>query len=216
MTDDDNCLTDHDPRVICFERKEEDAAFEHAVNKLISALQEQARATFVSEHNVLRMNHGGDWVHSASEAEPGTTMHQISAEWLIPFKDIADNDLTLIARTIRPISEDMQKQFAQNMYAVVGAAAEKVGNVVDAKAAGSFAQSMLELFSKIELGVDRDGNISMPQIHVRPETYERIVAEMQAVPAEIEAQIEKVKALKIQEALEKEAARKAKFKRPSQ
>jgi hypothetical protein len=79
-------------------------------------------------------------------------MHTISAEWTIPFKDIADNDLNLIARTILPMNDEMEKQFAINMYAVVGAAAEKVGNVVSARAAGSFSQSMLEMFKKIELG----------------------------------------------------------------
>ena len=109
-------------------------------------------------------------------------------------KDIAENDLSLIARTILPINEEMEKQFALNMYGVVAAGAEKVGNVVDAKADGSFAKSMLEMFRKIELGVDRNGEISMPQIHVGPGMAQKIAKELESVPPEIEAKIEQVKA----------------------
>lgn len=179
----------------------------------MAKLQEKSRRTFVSEHNVLRMNHGSNWVHSARDPEPDTSMHTISAEWTIPFKDIAENDLGLIGRTILPISEEMEKQFAQNMYGVVGAAAQKVGNVVDAKTTGSFGHSMLEMFRKLELGVDRDGNVSMPQMHVGPDLYARLPEEMSKVPLEINAEIERVKAEKIQDALDREAERKAKFKR---
>lgn len=204
---------DADPRIRCFERPADDEAFERSVTTLMGRLQEKARQTFVSEHNVLRMNHGRNWVHSARDPEPDTTMHSISAEWTIPFKDIAENDLGLIGRTIFPISEEMDKQFAQNMYGAVGAAAQKVGNVVDAKTTGSFAHSMLEMFRKLEFGVDRDGQVSMPQIHVGPELYARLPEEMSKVPPELNAEIERVKAGKIQDALDREAARKAKFKR---
>lgn len=212
MPETDESSLKGDPRAICFEGKEDQAAVEMSVAKLVGALQEQSRTMFVNEHNVMRMNHGGKWVHSARDEEPDSAMHSISAEWIIPFQDIADNDLGLIARTIRPMNEDMQRQFAQNMYATVGAAAEKVGNVVDAKATGSVAKSMLEMFKKIEFGVDRDGNVSMPALHVAPATYDRIVNELQSVDPEVEAEIERIKAIKIQAAFEREADRKSKFK----
>ena len=72
---------------------------------------------------------------------------------------------------------------------------------------------MLEMFRKLELGVDRDGNVSMPQIHVGPELYARLPEEMSKVPPELSAEIERVKAEKIKEALDREAERKGKFKR---
>ncbi len=205
-----------DPRFWCFERREDEHAFEASVMAFLGQLQKQSRETFVSEQNVLRMNHGRNWVHSARDPEPDVALHQISAEWTIPFKDIADNDLSLIARTILPLNEEMDRQFAVNMYGVIGAAAEKVGNVVDARAAGGFAMSMLEMFKKIDLGVDRDGNVTMPQMHVGPETFERISKEIQNVPPEIEAEIERVKAEKVQEALHREADRQLKFRTADQ
>lgn len=216
MTDPPDAPEKADPRVYCFEKCDEEAKFESSTMKLMAKLQEPSRKQFVSEENVFRMNHGVRWVHAArGPDDEHSTMHTLSAEWVIPFKDIADNDLSLIGRTILPIKEEMERQFSQNMYRTVGAVAEKVGNVVDAKAVGSFAQSMLEMFSKIEFGVDRDGNVSLPQLHVGPGTFERIKTEMQNIPPELDADIERMKALKIEEALAREVVRKAKFMQAS-
>lgn len=205
-----------DPRIICFDNREDDRIFDASVTRLMQRMQERSRDKFINEENILRMNHGSTWVHSARDPEPDTSMHTISAEWTIPFKEIADNDLSLISRTILPINESMEAQFAQNIYGVVCAAAEKVGNVVDAKDSGSFAHSMLEMFRKIEIGVDRDGNISMPQMHVGPDLYKRLPEELANVPPELEAEIERVKAEKIEAALRREAERKAKFKKSAE
>lgn len=201
-----------DPRIRCFVNYADEEAFETSVMTLMQKMQEKSRKMFVSEHNVLRMNHGSNWVHAARDPEPDASMHTISAAWTVPFKDIAANDLSLIGRTILPINEEMERQFAQNMYDVVGAAAQKVGNVVDAKTAGSFGHSILEMLRKIELGVDRDGNVSMPQMHVGPALFARLPDEMSKVPPEIEAEIEQVKAEKIQAAFDREVERKTKFK----
>lgn len=212
MDDHREILESDDPRIICFERADDQAAVERSLTMMLSALQQEHRSLFVNEHNILRMNHGRSWVHSAREDIENSEMQTISTEWMIPFKEVAENDLSLIARTIKPITEEMQRQFAENMYDTVGAAAKKVGNVVDAKATRSFAETMLETFKKIEFGVDRDGNVSMPQLHVNPETYKRIAADLQSVPEDIEREIELVKAEKVQAALKRDAERKAKFK----
>lgn len=210
---DPNAARKADPRIFCFERPAEEEAFARSVTRMLGALQERERATFVSNRNVLRMNHGRQWVHSAREPEPDTSMHSISSEWLVSFKEIADNDLSLIARSLLPVSEDMARQFALNMYGVVGAAAEQVGNVVDAKAAGSVAASLIEMMSKIELGVDRDGNVSMPQIHAGPDAYAKLVEAMQNIDPKDAAEFERLKQEKSRQAIEREAERRAKFRR---
>ena len=202
-----------DRRIICFERPGNDEAFESSMMELMARVQRQTRKMFVSEHNVLRMKHGGSWVHTARDQEPDTTVHTISAELLVPFKDIANNDLSLINRTLDSVNKEMEKQFAQNMYGIVGAAAERVGNVVSAQATKSFHETFLEALNKVEFSVDRNGKISMPQLHVNPETAERIARETQNTPPEILAKIEKVQAEKTQAALAREAERKSKFKK---
>lgn len=202
-----------DPRIFCFENPDDDEAFDLSLTKLIGMLQERTRATFVSPRNILRMNHGRKWVHSAREPEPDTSMHTISTEWLIPFKEIVDNDLSLIARSILPVVEDMSRQFAQNMYGVVGAAANRVGNVVDAKATGSVAAALIEMMSKIELGVDRDGNVSMPQIHAGTDAYAKFVEAIENMDPEAAEELERLKQEKSRQALDREAERRAKFRK---
>ena len=106
----------------------------------------------------------------------------------------------------------MSGQFARSIYSVVGAAAERVGNVVSNKETGSTAQSFLAMLKKIEFGVDRDGNVSLPQVHVGPDMAEKMINELQSQPPEFGEEVERVKAQRSEQALQKEAERKAKFK----
>ena len=201
-----------DPRVICFEDSLAAESFDISFNKLIGQMAEQSRSLYLNEDNILRMSHGETWVHSARTTDTDAQLHRISSEWTIPFKEIADNDLGLIRRCILPVSEDMQKQFAQNVYGMVGASATKVGNVVDAAESGSIAQSFVEMMSKIELGVGRDGTVSMPQLHLHPSMFDKVKAAMDSISPELEAELERIKAVKTQEAYAREDTRKAKFK----
>lgn len=201
-----------DPRVFCFARPREREDFDLAVTKLMAMLQERARTAYISPHNIMRMTHGPSMALLPRENSGDVSIHRISSEWLIPFKDLVENDLTLIGRSLVPANEDMARQFAQNIYGVVGAAAEQVGNVVDAQAAGSVAASMVEMMSKIELGVDRDGNVVMPQIHAGSEAFEKLVDAMENMDPELAAEFERLKHEKSQQALDREADRRAKFK----
>lgn len=213
MTDESPPATKPDPRVFCFERPQDDEAFERSVTKLVGQLNERTREALISRQNVMRMNHGRNWVHSARDPEPDTSMQSITAEWLIPFREIADNDLSLIGGSIRQMSEEMSRQFAQNMYRMLGEVCERVGNVVSAENAGSVSQSLIEMMSKIEFGVDRDGNVSMPQIHAGEEAHAKLVAELGNMTPEVAAELERLRLEKTREALEREAERRAKFRR---
>lgn len=213
MKEEKDSQGDVDPRLVCFEKPDDERAFSTSLTLAMGALHKQSSQMFVCENNVLRFNHGSRWVHSAREVDEEPAMRTISAEWLIPFKDIAENDLGLIERSMAPVSESMDRQFAQNLYGVVGAAATKVGNVIDAREEGSVAQSFLAMLRKIEFGVDRDGNISMPQMHVSPEMGDRMLKELRNQPPEFELEVEQIKAEKAKAALAREAERKAKFKK---
>lgn len=205
----------HDPRIFCFDAPQEERAFERTVVELMGRLVDRERGALVSGRNVLRMNHGGHWVHSAREPEPDTSMHSISTEWLLPFEELANNDLGLITRSIVPVSENMSRQFAQAMYGMVGAVAERVGNVVDAKSAGSVSASLIEMMSKIELGVDRDGNVSMPEIHAGPEAHAKLVEGLKSMSPEDAAELERLRLEKSRQALDREEERRGRFRKAS-
>lgn len=201
-----------DPRIICFERKEDIAAFDASLSKLLSVMQKRAQQSFINEENVLRMNHGGSWIHTARESESDTKLHTLSAEWQIPYKEIANNDLSLISKTVISVHNNMLEQFTKNMYDVIGDAAENVGNSVTTDQNQSFAVTFLEILRKIELGVDKDGNVCMPQIHVGMQLAKRIEQDLNNIDPHLAAEIEKVKATKIEEAQVTERKRKSKFK----
>ena len=213
MAEKDDSKHKADPRIICFERKGDERAFETSCTSLIAALQKRSRSLFVSDENVQRINHGGNWAHPAKPDPIESSMKSITAETLIPFKDIAENDLGLIGRCLMPMSESMERQFSENMYEMMGAAAESVGNVVDARGEGSITDYYLEMLKKVEFGVGRDGNVSLPQMHVGPGMAERIKAALDNLSPEHEAEFERITAEKAQEALAREAERKAKFRR---
>jgi hypothetical protein len=71
-----------DPRCYCFENSEAEEAVEKSIAVLVGKMQERSRLTFMNEHNVLRLNHGGNWEHAAMEPDPDMSMHTISAEWV--------------------------------------------------------------------------------------------------------------------------------------
>jgi hypothetical protein len=198
-------------RVFCFVDDEEIAGFDHAYLVMMNDLRKRQTSIYFDDSNVLHYIHGANWVRAGRD-DAGPAMQTLSTEWSIPFKALADNDLTLIEAGLHQTVEALSAQFAHSIYSVVGAAAEKVGNVVSNKDTGSNAQSFLEMLKKIEFGVDRDGNVSLPQMHVGPDMGEKLLEELKAQPPEFSEEVERVKAERTKLALQKEAERKAKFK----
>jgi hypothetical protein len=180
--------------------------------KLLDSLRETQRRQFISEKNVMRYQHGGRWHHPANSDAADVRNHHFEAVWHIPYKNLVDNDLSLIRRSLNEMGTSMDEQFATAMYAMVRDAAASVGNVVDAKATGSIAESFLEMLRKVEVGVDRDGTISMPQLHVHPDTWVKMEEELRRQPPEFGAEVERIQAEKAAAAFEREAARKSRYK----
>ncbi|WP_334655834.1 hypothetical protein [Sphingomonas panaciterrae] len=201
-------------RVFCFVDDAQINGFDRAYMVMMNELRKRQTEMFIDENNVLQYIHGGNWVRPGHDDDDAPAMQTLSSEWTIPFVALADNDLTLIEAGLSKNVEELSGQFIRSIYSVVGAAAEKVGNIVSNKDTGSSAQSLLEMLRKIEFGVDRDGKVSFPQIHVGPDMGEKLLAELEAQPPEFGEEVERVKAERMALALQKEAERKAKFKAP--
>jgi hypothetical protein len=202
-------------RVFCFVDNAESAGFDRAYISMMNDLRKCQTSMYISENNVLQYIHGANWVRAGRDKDDAPAMQTLSTEWTIPLKALADNDLALIEAGLYKVVEELSGQFARSIYSVVGAAAEKVGNIVSNEETGSNAQSFIEMLKKIEFGVDRDGNVSLPQMHVGPEMGEKLLAELMAQPPEFGEEVERVKAERTALALQKEAERKAKFKAAS-
>jgi hypothetical protein len=198
-------------RIKCFERPYEAEAIERSLVKVMGELRERYASRFINEANVQRYNHGGSWRHPAHEHDVSIRMHQIESVWTIPWQDLVDNDLGIILRSLAPLSEDMDRQFAQHVYGMVSETAAAVGNVVDNKVEGGIAASFLAMWRKLELGVDRDGNVALPQLHMGPSAWESTKAALDAQPPEFYAEVQRIIDEKSAIALERERERKAKF-----
>jgi hypothetical protein len=107
----------------------------------------------------------------------------------------------------------MKRQFSEMMYSTISDSCEISGNIVDAKKAGSIPASFIEMISKIELSVGRDGKVSMPEIHAGSEMAQKLFTELSSQPPEFSEEVEKIKAEKTAEAFKREEIRKQKFKR---
>jgi hypothetical protein len=209
---DDEIQKRRNARVLCFVDENEIEAFDRAYVTMMRELHKRRISMYVNEDNVLHYSHGANWIRSAREDDEGLQMETLSTEWSTPHQSILENDLSLITTSLRDAVESLSAQFARSIYGVVDAAAERVGNIVSDLETGSTAKSFLEMLKKIEFGVDRDGNVSLPSMHVGPGMAEKLLNELESQPPEFSEEVERIKAERTELALKKEAERKAKFK----
>jgi len=197
----------------CFIDEVKIQAFDRSFGQMIRQLQKQQNKIYISDHNVLRFTHGRKSIAPAIEGDTGFELNVISTEWTIYFKAIAENDLNLLESTILKVTDSFNSQFARNVYSTASSAADSAGNVVSINDSGSMALSLLEMLKRIEFGVDRNGKISLPSIHLSPETGMQLERDLALQPPEFAEELERLKQEKSKLALQKEAKRKAKFKR---
>ena len=189
------------------------AAFNDAFLRRLGDVRKPIVAKYLPPENTHRFRHSGNWDSPGNPEALGGEMQQHSAVLETRFDDIVANDLGLIERSIQHIVEAMDRQFAVMFYSSMSSACDRTGNVVDAKAEGSPEAAFMAMIEKIDFAVDRDGNVPLPQIHAGREAFERMVTALEATPPEYRERFEALKARKTEEALQREAERKAKFVR---
>jgi hypothetical protein len=190
-------------------------AFQQSELDLIRETQRQFVSSQIPEENTHRYQHGDRWLHPANpEIEPGN-VRQMSVETSIKFDDVISGDITTVPKTVASVLEGMQRQFYEMLYQTISDSCDRTGNTVDSKEhGGSFAKGFLESFRRIELGVDRQGNVTMPEIHVGGDAA-KLIRQLEEQPPEFHSEFERLKAEKQQAALEREALRKSKFLKAS-
>jgi len=187
--------------------------FHHSFVTLLAQVQKKVVSRYLNPENTHRFKHGGQWAHPAApDVLPGD-MKALSAQTEVSFDKLVNHDLTVIDKVLRQLSESMERQFTQMMYSTVSAAAESVGNTVDAKTAGSPHEAIAQMLEKVEFSSDKFGNVTPPTIHAGPETVQAMLKSAADAPPEFRQRIEANKARKTAEAVEREVQRKARFVR---
>lgn len=167
----------------------------------------------VSETNMQRYSHGRHWSTLSDRDEPPDEIMTHETAATISLVDIQKNDLEAWIRVLLDIAGAMQSQFFGMLIATLNDSTDKSGNSVSAKALGSNAAAFLELLSRIEFGVDRDGAVSLPQMLVAPETGKKWLADLESQPPEFKEKVDSLIEEKSRLALEREEERRSKFKR---
>lgn len=193
----------------CDETGEEE--YRRSFVELLAKTQKVAFAKYMNPENTHRFKHGGHWSHPAAPNVPPTNMKTHSAETEISFDKIVNHDLTVIDQVIGQISESMESQFAKMLFTNVAAAADAVGNTVDAKAAGSIHEAIAQIFDKVQFSADKFGNVTPPSIYLGNQASQALQNSAANAPPEFHQRIEAIIARKTAEALERETQRKARF-----
>jgi hypothetical protein len=201
------------PKRTYFAYDGEALAVQGALLRKVGEIQKAIVGKYLRPENTQRFRHGGGWSDPGDPEAPAVHLHAHSADLVTRFDDVINNDLSAINRTFVAFSDSMERQFAQMLYSTVSEAASQVGNVVNAQAETSLADAFMATMEKIEFMAGKDGKVNLPELHVAPETGARMVAALEAAPQEFRDRLEALKARKTEEALVREAKRKAKFVR---
>ncbi len=195
---------------VFFEFRQELDVFGESILEKLQQVQEQVFQTHLSQQNTQRYSHGRSWTHRANPEIGTGHMQTASSSWEVGFQEIVDGNLSAIRRCFSQVAEDMQRQMMQMLYSTISEACNKSGNVVTG--GGSFPIRFLEALGKIEFGVDREGNVCIPEVHVGADGH-KLIAELEAQPPEFHQEVERLKDEKNAAALQREEQRKARFKR---
>ncbi|MBD9439413.1 hypothetical protein [Pseudomonas sp. PDM04] len=165
---------------------------------------------YVDPRNVQRFLHGRSWQsHQSYDPDQVSELERYQHQMDVKFEDIMLRNLELIENTLNKLANEMTETFIKSLYSTVTEACDRYGNVVSA--GNEPARAFLEMLEKIEFGVDRDGNVSIPQIHAGTAAIEAFKRDKTMNSIEFEEKVAKIKDAKSAEALEKEALRKSKF-----
>ncbi len=187
--------------------------FEKAFNEDVASALREAQTSLVPSHNRFGYSHGIRWrIRSDQEDDPDGELQARSVEVQFSIDAILGNELSALPEYQEKIVERMMADFMRMMYETVNGATEKTGNVISAGGGPFRAEHFLEMLEKVELGVDRHGRVTLPAIHAGPGLAEKIFEELSAQGPEFERRVDEIKTRKTQEALSKEAMRRAKFR----
>ena len=188
-------------------------AFERALVKHVGEVLKLMMSRLINPENVQRFRHGGDWSHPGLPDAYNAGMQQHSSEVVIKFDELVNHDVSAINRYVQKIVEDMNGQFQKMMYTTISASCDQIGNVVDAKTAGGPIEGFAAMLEKIRFGVDKDGNVKRPEIHLSPEALEKFKRAQEAASPELLQRIHDLGEQRAAEAIQEEAKRKARFAR---
>lgn len=191
--------------------RREARGFDEAFAGFIRMAKRGGVERMVSEENVHRFTHGRRWNHRSSPYTVDGEMQTVSAVGETPFAAIVEGDLELIPRLVNSIVEQMNTAQMRMFYDTMSKSCDDHDQVVTVDDQGN-AAAFLEMLRKIQFGVDRDGKVSLPQIHAGRDAARAMIADLEAQSPEFKAEVDRLIAEKSEESLERERLRRSRFR----
>lgn len=188
--------------------------FDQALKKDINIKIRDKQRINLPVGNVFSYIHGVRWhtdsIKTNNEKE-ACVMEEHTSEVAICIKDILDNNIDALDRYTGMIVDGFIDEQMKSIYNKIKEISEKTGNIVNNKNNKSKPEQFIEMLERIEFGVNRDGEVSFPELHSSPGFIKQFLKELNDQGAEYETQVNEIIQRKSKIALEREALRKAKF-----
>ena len=154
-------------------KKKLDVAFKQRVNAYMGAINEAPRYFIKEGRRTVMIRPDG----RIDETE----LKQSSAEVSIRFDEVPH--LTLEARMAKldDAAKEMAEQISTHAFSVINEAVERVGNVVNSGGRPLDPEAVLEVFEKIHLEFDDEGNLGQLTIAVPPGRQQHALEVMERI-----------------------------------
>lgn len=200
-------------RVNYFSEVTGEEAFDQSFKKLLKSIHKKTFSKYLKPENTQTFKHGREWAYPAAPDIESGDLKLHSAQTEVSYEKLVNHDLSVVENVIQQLVGDMEKQFVQMMYSTVSAAAESVGNTVDAKVVGSAREAFAQTLEKIQFSANKFGEVQLPEIHLGSEIATVLEKSITAAPPDFHVRIEEIKSRKTAEAIQREVERKARFVR---
>lgn len=198
-------------RRVPFPFKEEAKAFQASFMAELKYRSDLLRIDIISPENIQAYHHGTEWQsHHSDHPDDVAGMKQFGQEFTIPLEKVRNGDLSLLESTLNEVVQGMHSSLMQNLYATVSEACDRSGNTISGSGKPP-ADRFVEALEKIEFGVDKDGQPSLPEFHLGSAALEALAADLKTRGEDFEKRVEDIRQRKIAAALDRERLRRSRF-----
>lgn len=162
----------------------------------------------------MKFRHGVRWESPANElGDKSGEMVSHSVEGSFALSEVVKGNLKVIFENINGTAREIASSIERTLFSKMIEVTAKTGNVVNAADHKNQLEAFAASLENIEMSVDEDGNLSLPNIYIHPSQEAKLLKEIEEAPPELHERIQHIKTRKLKEATQKEAERKARFER---
>lgn len=195
---------------IPFSNKKESEIFTKSLYDFVGKANNKNMSAYMSSENMFTLHHGNSF---SSIEDNGSELKKHTVEIEFEYSDIRLYHIKQFYIFLHNIIEQMSSQLTKTLYQTLNDTCDKTGNIIDAtQEKMTNSEAFLEMLKKVEFGIDKYGNILLPEIHLHPSQAKKFMNEIATQGEEYSNLVEEIKKEKSEQAIKKENERLLKFK----